>query len=90
MGRKRFRCSYESPSATPSAPSADGCPQQDLEGFVLDPVDGRLCRMAAKNLRQRAGLAPALGPRTAVIANEIRLRTQKVLRNAASYEKPRY
>jgi hypothetical protein len=47
-------------------------------------------RMAVKVLRQRAGLAMATDPRTAEIANEIRRRTQQVLRNAASYEAPRH
>ena len=48
------------------------------------------CRMAVKVLRQRAGLAMAVDPRTAQIATEIRRRTQQVLRNAASYEAPRH
>ncbi len=48
------------------------------------------CRMAVKILRQRAGLAVALDPRTAEIAEEIRRRTQAVLRNPASYEAPRH
>jgi len=48
------------------------------------------CRMAVKVLRQRAGLAMALDPRTAEIATEIRRRTQQVLRNPASYEAPRH
>jgi len=47
-------------------------------------------RMAVKVLRQRAGLAMALDPRTAEIAKEIRDRTQKILRNALSYEAPRH
>jgi len=48
------------------------------------------CRMAVKVLRQRAGLAMAVDPRTAEIATEIRRRTQQILRNAASYEAPRH
>ena len=48
------------------------------------------CRMAVKILRQQAGLAMARDPRTAEIANEIRRRTQEVLRNPASYEAPRH
>jgi hypothetical protein len=48
------------------------------------------CRVAAKVLRQRAGLAMALDPRVAQIATEIRRRTQQVLRNASSYEAPRH
>jgi hypothetical protein len=48
------------------------------------------CRAAVKVLRQRAGLAMATNPRAAEIAREIRDRTQKVLRGAASYEAPRH
>jgi hypothetical protein len=48
------------------------------------------CRNAVKVLRQRAGLAMAANPRAADVAREIRDRTQKVLRNAASYEAPRH
>jgi len=47
-------------------------------------------RMAVKVLRQRAGLAMAVDPRTAEIAKEIRRRTQQALRNPASYEAPRH
>jgi len=47
-------------------------------------------RLAVKILRQRAGLAMAVDPRTAEIAKEIRRRSQQVLRNAASYEAPRH
>jgi hypothetical protein len=47
------------------------------------------CRLAVKILRQRAGLAMAIDPRLAEVAKEIRVRTQKILRNAASYEAPR-
>ncbi len=48
------------------------------------------CRMAVKVIRQRSGLAMAVDPRTAEIAREIRRRTQKVLRNPATYEAPRH
>lgn len=48
------------------------------------------CRSAVKILRQRAGLAMAQQPQAAEIAKEIRDRTQKVLRQAASYESPRH
>ncbi len=48
------------------------------------------CRNAVKILRQRAGLAMAQQPQAAEIAKEIRDRTQKVLRQAASYEAPRH
>jgi len=47
------------------------------------------CRLAVKLLRQRAGLAMAVDPRLAEVAKEIRVRTQKMLRNATSYEAPR-
>jgi hypothetical protein len=48
------------------------------------------CRNAVKILRQRAGLAMAQQPQAAELAKEIRDRTQKVLRQAASYEAPRH
>jgi hypothetical protein len=48
------------------------------------------CRNAVKVLRERAGLAMAANPRAADVARELRDRTQKVLRNAASYEAPRH
>lgn len=48
------------------------------------------CRSAVKILRQRAGLAMAQQAQAAEIAKEIRDRTQKVLRQAASYEAPRH
>jgi len=48
------------------------------------------CRAAVKVLRQKAALAMAVDPRTAVVAREIRNRTQAMLRNPASYEAPRH
>ncbi|MEW6354940.1 MAG: carbohydrate binding domain-containing protein [Planctomycetota bacterium] len=48
------------------------------------------CRVAAKRLRQRAGLAMAKDPRVSEIAKEIRKRTTEIMRNPASYEAPRY
>ena len=48
------------------------------------------CRMVVKVIRQRAGLAMAVDPRTAELAREIRRRTQQILRNPASYEAPRH
>ena len=48
------------------------------------------CRMAVKMLRQRAGLAMAVDPRTAPVAREIRRRTHEVMRNPATYEAPRH
>ena len=49
-----------------------------------------LCRVAAKRLRQRAGLAMTKDPRVAEIADEIRRRTRRIMRNPASYEAPRH
>ena len=48
------------------------------------------CRMAVKIIRQKAGLATAIDPRTAPVAKEIRRRTQEMLRNPVSYEAPRH
>jgi len=48
------------------------------------------CRMAVKNLRQRAGLAMAADPRVADMAKEIRKRTQEVLRQPAGHEGARH
>ena len=48
------------------------------------------CRMHVKVLRQRAGMAMATNPAAAEVAKEIRDRTQKILRNALSYEHPRH
>ena len=48
------------------------------------------CRMAVKILRQRAALAMAADPRLAPTAQEVRRRTQQILRNPASYEAPRH
>ncbi|MEW6238236.1 MAG: hypothetical protein AB1656_22835 [Candidatus Omnitrophota bacterium] len=48
------------------------------------------CRVHVKRLRQRAGLAMAMNPHLAPFANEIRERTQKILRNPASYEAARH
>lgn len=48
------------------------------------------CRMHVKVLRQRAGMAMATHPAAAEVAKEIRDRTQKILRNALSYEHPRH
>jgi hypothetical protein len=48
------------------------------------------CRLAVKILRQKAVLAMAVDPRTAVVAKEIRRRTQAALRNPTSYEAPRH
>jgi hypothetical protein len=47
------------------------------------------CRLAVKILRQRAALALATNPPAAEVARQIRARTQKILRNATSYEAPR-
>ncbi len=48
------------------------------------------CRVAVKVLRQRAGLAMAANPAVAEAANELRERTQKILRNPAVHEFPRH
>ncbi len=48
------------------------------------------CRGAVKILRQRAGLSMATDLRTSDIAQEIRRRTQTMLRNPVSYEAPRH
>jgi hypothetical protein len=48
------------------------------------------CRVAVKNLRQRAALAAAADPRAASVAREIRIRTQAMLRNPTGYEAPRH
>jgi hypothetical protein len=48
------------------------------------------CRMVAKILRQRAGIAMAENPELKDIATEIRARTQAILRNPTAYEAPRH
>jgi hypothetical protein len=48
------------------------------------------CRVAVKNLRQRAALAAAADPRAAAVAKEIRTRTRAMLRNPTGYEAPRH
>jgi hypothetical protein len=48
------------------------------------------CRVAVKNLRQRAALGAAADPRAAAVAKEIRNRTQAMLRNPTGYEAPRH
>jgi hypothetical protein len=48
------------------------------------------CRMAVKIIRQQAGLAMATDPRAAKVAEEIRSRTQQVLRNPAGHEGARH
>jgi hypothetical protein len=58
-------------------------------GGAQDELVGE-CRVAVKILRQRAGLAMAIDPRTASVAREIRRRTQAVLRAPAGYEAPRH
>ncbi len=47
-------------------------------------------RVHVKILRQRAAMAMATNPAAAEVAKEIRDRTQKILRNALSYEHPRH
>lgn len=48
------------------------------------------CRMIVKTLRQRAGIAMAMNPGLKAIATEIRVRTQKILRNPIAYEAPQH
>jgi hypothetical protein len=48
------------------------------------------CRMIAKILRQRSGVAMAVDPELKEIATEIRTRTQAMLRNPTPYEAPRH
>jgi hypothetical protein len=54
-------------------------------GSNQDELAGE-CRMAVKIVRQQAGLAMATDPRAAKVAEEIRSRTQVVLRNPAGHE----
>jgi len=49
-------------------------------GDNQDELSGE-CRMAVKIVRQRAALAMATDPHAAKLAEEIRTRTQEVLRN---------
>jgi hypothetical protein len=58
-------------------------------GSTQDELVGE-CRMAVKVLRQRAGLALATDPRAADLANEIRRRTQQILRNPTNHEAARH
>jgi len=48
------------------------------------------CRWIVKALRQKAGLLMALDPRTAPVAEEVRTRTQAVLRAPTAHEKARH
>jgi hypothetical protein len=48
------------------------------------------CRMTIKRLRQQAALLMAADPRLALVAREVRRRTQQMLRNPTSYEAPRH
>jgi hypothetical protein len=54
-------------------------------GGAQDGVLGS-CRVAVKVLRQRAGMAMAARPEVSEIANELRRRTQRVLRNPVHHE----
>jgi hypothetical protein len=58
-------------------------------GDNQDELSGE-CRWAIKALRQRAGILLALDPRVAPLAQEIRARTQQVLRNPAKHEGARH
>ncbi|MBM4019160.1 MAG: hypothetical protein FJ288_12675 [Planctomycetes bacterium] len=73
--------------------AADRC-KKITAGFVKiggaqDDLVGE-CRVAVKILRQKAALAMLVDPRTAPVANEIRSRTQAMLRSPTSYEAPRH
>ncbi|MBC8869562.1 MAG: hypothetical protein H8E44_09100 [Planctomycetes bacterium] len=48
------------------------------------------CRWIVRTLRQRAGLMMAIDPRCAEVAEEIRVRTQKVLLKPSAYEGARH
>jgi hypothetical protein len=48
------------------------------------------CRWIVKALRQKAGLLMALDPRCAPVAEEVRTRTQTVLRSPTAHEKARH
>jgi hypothetical protein len=48
------------------------------------------CRWIVKALRQKAGLLMALDPRLSPVAEEVRVRTQTVLRSPTAHEKARH
>jgi hypothetical protein len=48
------------------------------------------CRMIAKTLRQRSGIAMAVNPELKELATEVRARTQAILRKPTPYEAPRH
>jgi len=48
------------------------------------------CRWIVKALRQKAGLLMALDPKVAPVAEELRLKTQAVLRSPTAHEKARH
>jgi hypothetical protein len=48
------------------------------------------CRWVVKALRQKAGILMALDPKVAPLAEEVRSRTQKILRGGAAYEGARH
>ncbi len=55
-------------------------------GDNQDELSGEL-RWIVKNLRQKAGIVMALDPRATPVCEEIRARTQKVLRSPAGLER---
>src|SRR5262249_8698128 len=65
-------------------------------GKVLTDIGGSQdelvgeCRWIVRTLRQRAGIMVSVDPKVAPIANEIRTRTQEVLRNPSDYEWSRH
>jgi hypothetical protein len=48
------------------------------------------CRMIVKTVRQRAVVALATNPELSDVVNELRTRTQRMLRNPTPYEAPRH
>jgi hypothetical protein len=65
-------------------------------GKVLTDIGGRQdelvgeSRWIVRTLRQRAGIMVSVDPKLAPVANEIRARTQEVLRNPSDYEWSRH
>lgn len=65
-------------------------------GKVLTDIGGRQdelvgeSRWIVRTLRQRAGIMVSVDPKLAPVANEIRTRTQEVLRNPSDYEWSRH
>lgn len=58
-------------------------------GGAQDEMVGE-CRWVVKALRQKAGILIATDPKVASLAEEVRARTQKILRGGAAYEGARH